>query len=426
MYKERTVVKLESFFWAIVVLVFMFQEAIVKFFDPITYMDEALALAFFAYYMMSMFRRRINKTDMFILGVIFCLCALGFAGNGATRLQDDLKHQLRDAFNIFKFVMILLGAYRYFDNYTTKRYLIHYVAVALKLLISVGFVFMLLNFVADIGMHTDIRHGMRTYQFIFIRVGSLYNSCMLWLVILTAEKYCNRPKYNGIFILMTLAIMVSTLRSRALAFVVVYAVVYYLLLINTGKKHWWLYGAITAVALLLIGKNQFEFYFSGDTSARSVLLRYGIVVARSYFPLGAGFATYGTAVARDTNAKLYGIFGFNQYWGLGKSGRSGFLTDNYWPAIMGEFGFIGLGLMAILLGLVILKLLKTTDNDHSRVCILFIMGSLLLASIATSSFLACTPHMMLLALVCKLNYPDQEKTVRKIENGTFNRFYPDL
>lgn len=399
----HAVIRLKSLVWAILLLVLMFQDAISVYFEAIKYYDEIIAIACFLYFVCEALRTKISKQDLLIAAVILLMCVVGFIGNVRSNVQNERKQQLFDAFNVFKYVLTIWGALRYFEKYRTKKYLIHYLAVAVKFVVTVSTICMLLNWCMDIGMHTDIRFGIRTYHFIFTRVGGLYSACIIFLIILTAERFCNKPKYNGIFIALTLINMCATMRSRAFAFAILFVALYMLPVLKINKMQRGLYIVILVAVLGLMGMDQFEYYFSTDSdAARGVLLRYGIVTAQTYFPVGAGFGTYGTAVARDTYSALYSRYEFYRYWGLAEDG--GFLTDNYWPAIIGEFGFIGLVLNVVLIALVCNKLLKGVDNRYSRLCVLFALGTLLISSIASSSFFACTQSVFFVCLICKLDY----------------------
>lgn len=432
MYEGRITVKFTSLCWALLLVVLFFQEAINVSFPEIKYLDEIIAICFLVYYILTSIRRKMSNADVSVGIAMLFLLAIGFLGNGISRIEDSRIKQIFDAFNIFKFVFIVWGASRYFEGYATKRYLIHYLALAVKITVLISTVFMIANWCADIGMHTDYRYGIRAYEFIYSRVGGFYSACVIWLTILTAERYCNRTHFNGFFIVLTLINLISSMRSRAFAFAILYIILYYFLILNTKKsninrkRQWWPYLVLAAMVLAIVGKDQLSYYFAEDSeSARNILLRYGIVTATTYFPFGAGFGTYGTAVARDSYSVLYSQYGFDQYWGLSQD-FGAFLTDNYWPAIMGEFGFIGVLFMVLLLVLVFVKLYKATDNRYSKVCILFVYGTLLIASTASSAFLACVQPMLFMCLVCKLDFSREMDPITEEKHETINRFYPHL
>ena len=102
----------------------------------------------------------------------------------------------------------------------------------------------------------------------------------------------------------------------------------------------WVY-VVLLLFCIIFGQFQIQNYFLNDTAPRLVLFNYGLKTALAYFPLGSGFATYGSPVAASYYSPLYQLYGFNNKYGMSKTDTS-FLNDNYWPTIIGQFGFLGL------------------------------------------------------------------------------------
>ncbi|SDH35997.1 MULTISPECIES: hypothetical protein [unclassified Duganella] len=63
-----------------------------------------------------------------------------------------------------------------------------------------------------------------------------------------------------------------------------------------------------------------------------------LVTAKTYYPLGSGFGTYGGAGAEKFDHSLYDRLGFNRYFWYGKQN---YLMDTYWPNSLAETGFFG-------------------------------------------------------------------------------------
>ena len=145
---------------------------------------------------------------------------------------------------------------------------------------------------------------MRAYNFLYSRVGDFYNACVLWIIILTASLYYRNSKNTKLFIVLALINMCATLRSRAWGYALLFVILYYALIIRKERKFRWWYAAAFATMVSFISADQFSYYFSGNR-ARKVLLKYGFITARNYFPLGSGFATYGTAIAQRHYSELY-------------------------------------------------------------------------------------------------------------------------
>lgn len=394
---DKHIIYAKPFLWAVIFGVLLYQDALARFFSPISYFDEILAILFFLYFILHS-SKKMDKKQLSILGLVSAILLIGFMGNLKSEVLTSIKNIVWDAFNIFKFVMAISGALLYFENLKNKRYLMKYLNSIVRLSVILASLFMMLNLVADIGMHTDYRYGIRAYNFIFGRVGGFYSACVIWLIILKANQIYKVN--NRIFIYLTLLNMCATLRSRAIAFVLVYVILNYLIFVKNDKKFNYWYFVPIVLLLFFTAKDQLLYYFSGER-ARNVLLKYGIITAKRFFPIGSGFSTYGTAVARDTYSQLYLDYGFSSVWGLSKD-NTDFLTDNYWPAVLGEFGIIGTLVMAYMHVSLFKFLMKFVNNRHSKLCLWFAYATLMISSIASSSFFACTQLMIFVSLIVNL------------------------
>lgn len=398
--EHRIVIKTKPLIYAVFFTVFLFQDPLSSIYSGFDFLDEITAILLGFYYFVYIFRNKAPKNDLKTWICVLSLIVIGFLGNAYSGVQNNLLYQLFDAFNIFKFLLAILGGCIFFERVKDKDLIIHYLAVIAKITVLISTIFMIYNLFEDIGMHTDFRYGIRTFNFIFTRVGDFYEVCILWLIILTGEMYYRRTKNNYLFIALVLLNMCSTLRTRAIAFAVFFIILYFAMIVMKNKKFKIWYIPPLSVAIYFIARDQFAFYFTGDR-ARNILLRYGIITAQNYFPIGSGFATYGTAMAQRSYSQLYHEYNFSQYWGL-STDFGGFLTDNYWPAIMAQFGFFGMIIMAILLFFATRKMLRLTDNIYSRLCAVFAFGTLYFSSLASSSFFACTRLIVFTCIVLQL------------------------
>lgn len=87
--------------------------------------------------------------------------------------------------------------------------------------------------------------------------------------------------------------------------------------------------------------------------ARNALYLKSIDVARDYFPLGAGMGRYGSYLSKLYYSPIYERYGLSQIWGMSRDFPL-FITDTFWPMIVGESGFLGFGLYLFIL-LILLK-----------------------------------------------------------------------
>lgn len=137
---------------------------------------------------------------------------------------------------------------------------------------------------------------------------------------------------------------------------------------------------------VIVAWNQLVFYFTTTTEARSILLYVGIDLFKKYFPLGAGLATFGTAAAQKYYSPVYGIYGLSNRHGFTFDNPL-YLTDNFWPAVIGETGLIGLVVFLVTLYFAFKYLYKKCNQTNmSRMIIIFFIVTILSSSIATSIF----------------------------------------
>ena len=398
---RRYIIRTRPFILSVFLILLIFEDVISHFIRPIQLYDELLAIMLTLYYAANVISsRKIRRKDGLIIFLVIVLLIIGFRGNYNSKIQNTSILCIYDAFNVFKFIGAILGAQLLFDIYRPKELLIKYTSVMVKFAIAVSTICMILNLFADIGMYTDYRYGMRAYNFLYSRVGDFYNACVLWIIILTATLYYRKSRNTKFFIVLALINMCATLRSRAWGYALLFVILYYALIIRKERRFRWWYAAAFATMVSFISADQFSYYFTGNR-ARKVLLKYGFITARNYFPLGSGFATYGTAIAQRHYSDLYRIYNFSLYWGLSPDRRS-FLTDNFWPAVMAELGFIGAFLMAILLYVSASKFFGAADNKYSKVCVYFGLGTLFLSSLIASSFFSCTSLMIVMCMISRI------------------------
>ena len=78
--------------------------------------------------------------------------------------------------------------------------------------------------------------------------------------------------------------------------------------------------------------------FENTSVARLVFYLRSFEIAVDYFPFGSGLGTFGGAAAEKFNSPIYYDYGMNVYWWY-KENK--FLTDTWYPHVLGEAGVIG-------------------------------------------------------------------------------------
>jgi hypothetical protein len=129
------------------------------------------------------------------------------------------------------------------------------------------------------------------------------------------------------------------------------------------------------------------------TQARSALYGASFEIARDYFPLGAGLGRYGSHMSRVEYSPLYETYELNRVRGL-QRGNPQFITDTFWPMILGEGGVLAVIAYATFLLAVLLSLWVGAAREHDRLVRTFCLGTLavlvlaLVESAATPMFVS--------------------------------------
>ena len=106
-----------------------------------------------------------------------------------------------------------------------------------------------------------------------------------------------------------------------------------------------------------IGVDGLEVEGVATTQARTALYAGSILIARDYAPLGAGLGRYASHMSRVEYSSLYETYGLAQINGLREQNPK-FVTDTFWPQILGELGAVGLVSYAAFLAFIGWDLLK--------------------------------------------------------------------
>lgn len=120
-------------------------------------------------------------------------------------------------------------------------------------------------------------------------------------------------------------------------------------------RSWGIVGLIAAVALAplfiflswgylsaIVSMTYTEYVVDYEQVARVRLYIDGIRLGFENFPLGEGFGRFGTGAARADYSPVYLDLGYPYVWGLGPNADDGkFLTDTFWPGVVGEAGLLG-------------------------------------------------------------------------------------
>lgn len=427
MQERRFVITLRELLYFIGALLLFFEIYLMAEFELLRYTDEIVAVLCLLKIALSAFRRELTKSHTVMLGLMGIVLLLGLIGNFAAQVQTGFAPILTDIGNTFKVFVTYIGASLYLKPVENKKKIVSGLARLIRVFVVILFVFMILHFTGIYPMGDDVRYGIVSYQFFNNGAGLLSMIFPMIMLILTVDlRYRpSRRRSKLFYILLACVVWVSTLRVRAFLYVVTYLLLYYFLIAKEKKIRMnWKTVLITAVAMYIFSIDQINLYFVNATGARAYLARYGFVTMLRFFPLGSGFATFGTDAAVTYYSSLYYEYGFDKVWGLSPAYPL-FTHDNYWPAVMAQFGAVGLVLMGVLVVLWAKDVVNHSKGDkYGYMAALFLCAALTSSSVATATFFHFTT--VALCFLIPLLFEEGKTTEGRIDNETINRIHTDL
>lgn len=379
-----------NFFYSLFFLLFIFQSFFTESLNQTVSTIFSLFDEFFVIFSVSicliiMFNNRTKRSDHRELKLLIIFEIIGVVGSLVSNLQP-FEAALLDIVATSKFILGFWSTLVIFRTISLTNLLKVYEKFAklLTIIIFLSSFASLLPFDSFL-VTSELRFGLRSFKFIFYHPSLLAMALTLILSVLLLTS--NGLKKNKLYILMTLFPMFLTLRARSIAVVFIFLVVYVYL--KTGMKIKWSRLFIVAFLLMVVvsfvgfQSGAFEKYYSGEgDSARSRLTLDSLTLAKESFPFGKGLATFGTDTARNFYSPLYLRFGYRSIYGLGGDNLN-YLTDTFWPAILGQYGFFGLFIFGTILYSLFSRLIELLKLN--RACALAFFVPFIYLVIATTS-----------------------------------------
>lgn len=230
----------------------------------------------------------------------------------------------------------------------------------------------------------EYRYFMNSMSLMFPHVTYLAAASAIILILLGT---CSCSWSNLVCMVMITFVGMCTLRSKAIGFFLIYWVLYVIIFILKYKKYksaMILGGFVGVIAAW--GQIWHTFFNESTFSPRKVMLKDSFQLLLDRFPFGTGYGSFGSTIASSNYSGLYTKLGYEEYNGMNPENTS-FLTDSFWPEILGQFGFVGTVLFIVVV-IYFLKLSfeKMKISINTGFAMLMTMIYLIIASVAESSF----------------------------------------
>ena len=333
-------------------LILLFQNVLEQYINILKYFDEGLFVLLFISAIYKVFRDRrdliennenLVQNNLIILFCMIILFVVGIAANIIYKYQV-LPAIVADILLVFKGFISYVSITIIFNNISLEKYS-NIINNTLRVISVLSFIMILTNYFFNIFPTKDIRFGLPSQRLLFTEPTYLATFAISVMILLTF--FIKNYKKNIYFSILMSIVVCSTFRSKAIMFIAIYLLLYILIIIKDFRlntKSIFGVGIVAAVA----GGNQILRYLSNIDWARPRLMVKSFEVAMDHFPIGSGFATFATWNSGVYYSPLYYKYDLSNTWGLQPDFYM-FVGDTYWPAILGQFGFIGLISIVVIL-----------------------------------------------------------------------------
>lgn len=405
--KDSTLNKVKYIFFIFCFYMFIFQFTLQDNIRILKYWDEIYALIFFPLIFLKLLnnknKNKLKKADKYILLSAIIIITIGIFGNVIFQYQK-FNIAIKEILIVFKFLLSFYVTKMIFSNlhiYENEKIANHAKLIAIFLLILI-----ILDYMFGL-FPQHIRYGLKTEQLFF---GHPTGLAAIMIFNLALLLYTSKSKRKNIYVAICIFIIASTLRAKALAFAVIFIILYYWMILKNRKIGIKLIFAIIIICCLVASKQILYYFVQEPNTARSVLLDTSFKIANDCFPIGSGFATYGTYLSGESYSKIYQIYNIHNIYGMSKD-YNDFISDSFWPAIIGQFGYIGLLMYIVILLMMYLKIHdKYNKNKEVYFAALLPFLYLIIASTAESAFLHTMSVSMFFAISIILNTKSSVKS----------------
>lgn len=391
-------VQMKYYYITIMVIISLFQRVFAQYYKMFSYYDEFIVMLFTIMFFFRLIKqKKIMKIDMYIICLIFALILIGIFGNITTKYVRA-SYLIMDGIIVwFKSFLLIVCSISFFSQEKMDcRKIIKKIVACTKVIVIMAFIGLIVGKFLGVwfeNTNSRMRYGLHAYKFVYDNAAIFSWYCIAYMLIFTFNESINEEKKkNLVYLILTSIIWFFTLRSRAFVYITCYWIIYLILFkldrnkIPKIKKRYLIFIAIIAIGIAIPAIQK---YFLNSDTSRAILLKTGIKIAKENFPFGVGFANYGTSASYiKSYSALYHDLGFDKIYALRyNEGGITELADCYWPAVLGEMGWIGLVLFIVMFLIIAKKLIRNAKTSKwTYLATVFFMITSIFSSMVTGVF----------------------------------------
>lgn len=247
-----------------------------------------------------------------------------------------------------------------------------------------------------------------------LKIPAAWDICAKSSILFALLVFCEHKRvwiYRTSLLLM-LAMLFMSGKEKAYGAILIFGLFYYLIVhrkIQT-KIRYIFYMAIP-IAILAWDKIYYYYVEGIGRYAKSIMTSASIKIAKDYFPIGTGFGTFGSNYAKEVYSPVYFLYGVATDAQLGPESKL-YLTDVFWPILLGETGILG---TIIYCGLIILLFVQVQRvffyNKKKYLLLIFMYVFMLMTTFTEAGFMQ--PMVMVFAFVMGIVLQEYEEKRRQ-------------
>lgn len=281
---------------------------------------------------------------------------------------------------------------------------------ASKIYIVIGFICSLISQFVNIGMTESERYGLQGFSFIFPFSFQFLAVSLLAIAVLITSEAKSRQRY---YVLASISLMLAT-KSSPLLFGLMFLVLLFYFYRYERLNIFVI--ALLFFGIIAVGSYQIQTYLMNVNAPRYLFFLHGAELASQHFPIGTGFATFGSDQAARSYSPLYFQFGFSHLFGLNPEDGS-FLSDTFWPMALGQFGWIGFILFVGLFVRIFLSFKENRGNQAESKSFLYSALLSYMIHAVGSAILSSSGGMIGFIAMALVNSPSKESRKGTVSYG---------
>tara|TARA_R110002050_G_scaffold274787_1_gene419344 strand:- start:5111 stop:6373 length:1263 start_codon:yes stop_codon:yes gene_type:complete len=333
----------QSIFLLILSLVFLYD----AFDNSLGFLDELFALfslLVLLYFIFIKQRMKLYRSEYYILSLLGIITIIGLLSNYHSYQNGNQTSGAAifgDLVTFNKAFVSYIGV-RLLSKYFNSNKVLNSITKYIELIFYILSFIIVLDFIFKFFPQPP-RYGVYSFQ-LFFKHPSRFGFAFTFIFLALLPKYYKDRKSILVFVLL-LGMLSLRVKYIGFGFLTVVFMFYGKRLFKIPKAYFlWIVVSLALIMLWLFW-DTFQMYFTfksiNTAWSRAIVLYYSFIIGNDFFPLGSGFGTYSSYYSGVYYSWVYDSYKISKVYGISRI-YPNFIADQYWPMVLGQFGYFGL------------------------------------------------------------------------------------